>query len=123
MNLSKKHQSQLTPQVFHILLALFNHVRPAHRIRSQVSIDSMTRVELSSSTLYEALPRLIKQGLIEIAPDHPLVNSDSKQYRLTPLGKRALEQEVRRLKIAVQVAEGRLLAEKYKLSEPQSLRQ
>jgi DNA-binding PadR family transcriptional regulator len=122
MNSAKSRQTALTPQVFHILLSLLNSSRPAWNIGAQIKKDSMMHIELSRSTLYDALPRLLNHGLIEIAPDHPLVSSDAKQYRLTKQGKRALEQEVRRLKTAVQVAEGRLLAEKYKLSEPQNLR-
>jgi DNA-binding PadR family transcriptional regulator len=117
MNLSKRNSKTLTPQVFHILLALLGHERQAANIRSRISQDSMMYVVIGSSTLYEALPRLIKQGLIEIAPRTYFANDLDKNYRLTPQGQRALESEIRRLEIALKTAKGRLLAAQYRLTE------
>ena len=61
------------------------------------------RVRLSTGTLYGALRRLLEDGWIERFEEKD--NARGKQaYRLSPLGRRNLQQEVRRMKHLTRVA-------------------
>lgn len=92
-----------------------------YAILKDVEALSGGRVRLSSSTLYEALARLLEQGLIErveaedgaAGPDERSTDSHPgkprKAYRLAMHGRRVLAAEVSRLENLVSAARRRLL--------------
>ncbi len=82
----------LTEAVYYILLAL---VEPMHGygIMQQTVALSKDRVRLSAGTLYGALASLLEKGWIEQLPEE----GRKKDYRITPAGRKVLEQELLRL--------------------------
>ena len=84
---------------FFILLSLFSGEKHGYAILKDVDSISQNRVQLSTGTLYEALARLLEQGLIERAEDGgtPGPGKPRKLYRLTGLGRRVMQAEAERL--------------------------
>ncbi|HEY9087468.1 MAG TPA: PadR family transcriptional regulator [Anaerolineaceae bacterium] len=89
----------LREPTFFILLSLFPGEKHGYAILKEVEQISQKRVELSTGTLYEALARLLEQGLIERSEDGraPGPGKPRKLYRLTGLGRRVVEAEAERL--------------------------
>jgi DNA-binding PadR family transcriptional regulator len=89
----------LTEPVFFILLSLAHGPQHGYAIMKETAARSDGRVELSTSTLYGAIKRLLDQGLIERAPAASGVKDgrERKAYRLTDLGRRILQAETARL--------------------------
>jgi DNA-binding PadR family transcriptional regulator len=89
----------LTPQVFHILLALTQSQNMAGAdIIRQVQTDSKKLIFLGSGTVYTAAKRLLLMGLIENPGEAKRV------YRLTETGAFILQQEAERLAQAAKLA-------------------
>src|SRR5512147_2522473 len=90
----------LTEPTFYILLSLAPGKKHGYAIMKDVKELSKARVNLSTSTLYTAVGRLLDQELIErlsaeeqdTAPGLP-----RKFYALTRLGRRVLAAETNRL--------------------------
>jgi len=101
----------LTEPTFYILLSLAPGRKHGYAILKDVKDLSRTRVNLSTSTLYTAVGRLLDQELIERLDDE---NSEAnpglprKSYELTELGRRVLEAEHVRLQGMVKDARLRL---------------
>jgi len=101
----------LTEPTFYILLSLAPGKKHGYAISKDVKALSGERVNLSTSTLYTAIGRLLDQELIErlfdedgdLGPGLP-----RKSYALTELGKRVLEAETSRLQGMVNEARLRL---------------
>jgi len=102
----------LREPTFFILLSLSNNDKHGYAILKDVATLSSGRVQLSTSTLYEALARLLDQGLVVrittasddgVAPGRP-----RKFYRLTQTGRRVLNAELARLQGLVTTAQRRL---------------
>lgn len=89
----------LTDLAFHTLLALGRE--PAHGYAVGKEIEARTGGRLNPTTggLYQVLKRLREDGLVERAPKLEARASDSRRnyFRLTPLGRRVLAAEARRL--------------------------
>jgi DNA-binding PadR family transcriptional regulator len=99
--------SPLTPAVVYILIALADSDRHGYAIMQEVSARSGGSVRLGPGTLYGAISRMLKDGLIEEAeerPDPELDDSRRRYYRLTDRGRRALAAEVKRLGDLVRLA-------------------
>ena len=97
----------LTETTFFILLSLAPEAKHGYAIMKDVLALSEERVALSTGTLYGALKRLLEQGLIERAPE-VVRNGDGRErkaYRLTHLGRKILEAEVKRLHNLVHAAQ------------------
>jgi len=93
----------LTEPVLLILLSLAAQPRHGYAILKDAERMSDGRVRLSTGTLYGALRRLLEDRWIERFQEDD--NARGKQaYRLTPLGRRNLQQEVSRLKHLTKVA-------------------
>ena len=93
----------VTEPVLLILLSLAEQPRHGYAILQDVQEMSEGRVTLSTGTLYGALRRLLDDGWIERFDEED--NSRGRQaYRLTPGGRRNLQQEVSRLKQLTRVA-------------------
>jgi DNA-binding PadR family transcriptional regulator len=101
----------LTEPTFYILLSLAPGRKHGYAILKDVKGLSRERVNLSTSTLYTAVGRLLDQDLIERFDDvdeDPNPGLPRKSYALTELGKRVLEAETVRLQGMVKEARLRL---------------
>ena len=92
----------LSPQAFHILLALAERDQHGYGIMQDVAERTSGKLRLSAGTLYGSVKRLLEQGLIvELRESQRLENdvSDERRryYRLTPLGRKAAKAEVQRM--------------------------
>lgn len=89
----------LREPTFFILLSLVQTEQHGYAILKDVQVISEGRVRLTTGTLYEALARLLDQGMIErvtrengASPGKP-----RKYYRLTHLGRLVIQSEAARL--------------------------
>ena len=83
----------LTPQVFHILVALAERDLHGYAIMQDVATRTNGKLRLGPGTLYGSIKRLLEQGLIV-----ELEASDRRRYyRLTPIGRVAAKAEAARL--------------------------
>ena len=101
----------LTEPTFYILLSLAPSKKHGYAILKDVKELSRERVNLSTSTLYTAVGRLLDQDLIERlddGDDDPSPGLPRKSYTLTELGRRVLEAEMVRLQGMVKEARLRL---------------
>ncbi len=121
--MDKKTSPILREPTYFILLCLASNsqtsssAKHGYAILKEVESLSMGRVRLSTSTLYEALARLLEQGWIKRV-DEPEDKSDSleqhpgkprKGYRLAPPGRRALDAEINRLEALLSAARRQLV--------------
>ena len=104
------HSLPLGEPAFYILLSLVNGEKHGYAIMKDVDILSRGETSLSTSTLYEALSRLLNQGLIERVEggEKPDGNRARKAYRLSRLGRQVLETETTRVQHRVEQAHLRL---------------
>ena len=100
----------LTEPSFYILLSLAPGKKHGYAIMKDVKELSKERVNLSTSTLYTAVGRLLDQELIERLPEESNGGPGlpRKSYALTDLGRRVLEAETGRLHGMVKEARLRL---------------
>ena len=83
----------LTPQVFHILVALADRDLHGYAIMQDVATRTNGKLRLSPGTLYGSIKRLLEQGLIiELEND-----ARRRYYRLTPFGRKVAKAEASRL--------------------------
>ncbi len=96
----------LTEPVFFILLSLAPGPRHGYAIMKETAVLSEGRVQMSTSTLYGAIKRLLEQGLIKrVEEDGGQENGRiRKAYTLTDLGRRILQAEVARMESLVTTA-------------------
>lgn len=105
-------QLPLSPAVFHILLALADEERHGYGIMQEVERRTDGAVQLGPGTLYGAIKRLLKNGLIEEIderPDPELNDERRRYYRLTDLGVGVLSAEAARLDELVRQARAKQL--------------
>lgn len=101
----------LREPTFFILLGLAQGPKHGYAILKDVEDVSEGKVTLSTGTLYEALARLLDQGLIERVEsageqNHP--GRPRKHYRLTARGLRVMQAETARLQALLLAAQQRL---------------
>lgn len=99
----------LSPQVFHVLLALHDEPRHGYSVIQEVRLRTRGEMQLTASTLYDALARLVDRGLIQEvpAPDDGADERRDKRrryYGLTALGRDVVTAEQRRLERLVEMA-------------------
>lgn len=90
----------LSRDTFHILVALADRDRHGYSIMQEVRERTAGAVNLSPSTLYSAIKRLLEEGLIQELEERPDPAHDDERrryYRLTKSGKRAAIEEARQL--------------------------
>ena len=90
----------LSSPALHILLALADGPRHGYAIKQEVEQRSEGTVRLGPGTLYEAIQRLERDGLIDEASAPRPANGQEAQrryYRLTDRGWSQLRAEMRRL--------------------------
>lgn len=92
----------LKPKVLHILLALADGPRHGYSIMQEVAARTDGRVRLWPAAMYGSLRELEDLDLITEPETRPSEDDERRRYFvLTPLGKRVLGAEVRRLSAIV----------------------
>jgi DNA-binding PadR family transcriptional regulator len=97
----------LTPQQFHILLALTDGRRHGYGIIGDVAERTDGALRLGTGTLYTALARLDALGLVQESASRPAADDDDERrryYQLTPSGRAVLSAETERLEALVRHA-------------------
>src|SRR5215468_9746290 len=97
----------LTEPVLLILLSLAEKPRHGYSLMKDIESLSNGRVRLSTGTLYGALRRLLEDLWIERF-DQDDNSRDKQAYRLTPVGRKHLREELDRMKALTRVAATRL---------------
>jgi DNA-binding PadR family transcriptional regulator len=92
----------LSPQAFHILVALAERDQHGYAIMQDVANRTGGKLRLSAGTLYGSIKRLLEQGLIvelreSQRPDDAQSDERRRYYRLTPAGRKAAKAEVQRM--------------------------
>ncbi|MCL4561600.1 MAG: PadR family transcriptional regulator [Chloroflexi bacterium] len=98
----------LREPTFLILLSLASSEKHGYSILKDIAELSQGKVRLSTGTLYEALARLLDQGLIERLADVEPASEETqesivhrgkprKAYRLTDAGRKLLQAETQRM--------------------------
>lgn len=90
----------LSPQVFHILVALAGRDQHGYGIMQDVAERTDGKLRLSAGTLYGCIKRLLEQGLVvELRERERRPEDDERRryYRLTQLGRKAVKAEAARI--------------------------
>jgi DNA-binding PadR family transcriptional regulator len=101
---------------FHILLSLAANEQHGYGIMQEVLERTGGKVRLWPATLYGTIKQLIQAGLIEESDERPAAELDDarrRYYRLTRLGRRALDLESERLQDLVRILRARRGQEAY----------
>jgi DNA-binding PadR family transcriptional regulator len=103
MSQAEKRQIQpLTPATFHILLSLTQGAVHGYHIKRMVEERTQGAVLLGAGTLYAAIRRMTKDGLIQ-ETDPPREGGEVEPgtrwrfYAITPRGREVLQAEITRL--------------------------
>jgi DNA-binding PadR family transcriptional regulator len=96
----------LREPTFYILLSLASGEKHGYAIIKAIESLSSGQLRLSTGTLYEALARLVEQGLIErveaaVGKGEDRRGRTRKAYRLSQLGMRLLKAEMERMQTLV----------------------
>jgi DNA-binding PadR family transcriptional regulator len=103
--------SPLPTATFHILVALVGEDLHGYAILRDIEQRSAGGVRLGAGTLYRTLQRLLEQGWIVELDERPAQDDERRRYyRITPLGRRVVEAEARRLTEMLDYARARGLA-------------
>ena len=106
-------QTPLPVAQLHILLALVTGDKHGYAIMKEVEAITDGAVTMGPGTLYGAVKRMLKAGLIEETrerPDPELDDERRRYYRLTGLGARVLDAEVARMERLARAAQARRAA-------------
>jgi DNA-binding PadR family transcriptional regulator len=98
----------LKTQWFHIMLSLAGGEQHGYGIMNEVLQRTAGKVRLWPATLYGSIKRLIAVELIEESDERPAPELDDarrRYYRLTALGRRALDAECERLQELVRAVQ------------------
>jgi DNA-binding PadR family transcriptional regulator len=92
----------LSPQVFHILIALAGGDQHGYAMMQDVAARSGGKLRLSPGTLYGCIKRLLEQGVVaELRESERPGGSDDDErrryYRLTPFWRKVVKAEAARL--------------------------
>jgi DNA-binding PadR family transcriptional regulator len=92
--------ASISPQVFHILLALASGDQHGYAIMQDVASRTDGKLRLSPGTLYGSIKRMLEQGfIVELRENQRPKDDDERRryYRLTALGRKAAWAESRRM--------------------------
>ena len=103
--------TQVSEQVFYILLSLASGRKHGYAILKEIEAISDGALLLSTSTLYGALSRLEDQGIIRRVPakQNTAPGLPRKVYELTPKGLNLLNLETERVQRMSRIAQNRHL--------------
>lgn len=106
-------QLPLTPIALEILLALGDGERHGYDIMLAIEARTEGRVSPNPGTLYRAVDRLLRNGVIEIAEHGTTHHRWRRRYRLSSFGARVAAAEVERLSNQVNAARGTRLIKRF----------
>ena len=97
---------------FHILLSLVDGPAHGYGIKHEVEARTDGQIRLAAGTLYEAMQRLTRQGLVADAPTPDDFDGSARVrfYRITDVGETELRAELQRLEQDVAFARTKLPA-------------
>jgi len=106
-----RRMHDLTPVAFEVLLSLVDGPQHGYGIKLDIEARTEGEVSLGSGTLYQAIQRLEREGLIGEARAGGEGGDPrrGRSYRLLPAGRVALQAHLRRLSRAVDYARARKL--------------
>ena len=94
----------------HILMALATGDKHGYAIMQEVEVLTEGAVTMGPGTLYGAVKKMLKAGLVEESderPDPELDDERRRYYRITGLGGRVLEAEISRMEHLARTARAR----------------
>jgi DNA-binding PadR family transcriptional regulator len=93
-----EHHLPLTPIAFEILLAVADGRRHGYEVMLAIERRTGGRLSPNPGTLYRAIDRLVRAGLLEMtARSDPRESDPRKLFRLSRLGARVVAAEAARL--------------------------
>lgn len=101
----------LPPRSYHVLVTLGNEVMHGYGLIEAFEELTDGRETLLPGSLYQTLARLVDEGMLEAADPPEDAGSRGPQrryYRITALGRRAVEAEARRRRVLELARERRL---------------
>lgn len=107
VDISGGPRPNLTPVEFHILLALAEEARHGYGIKLDVERRTDRRITLGSGTLYVAIQRLEKEGLVMGSRRKARSGREKlrrRYFALTDAGRQALRRELTQLDRVVRYA-------------------
>ncbi|MDY0908426.1 PadR family transcriptional regulator [Microbacterium sp. CFBP9034] len=96
--------AQLTPPVFWILTCLASERRHGYDILRATEEASGGEVSLRVTSLYAALERMERDGLIVVDGEETVNGRARRYFRISPAGSERLDQEVTRMEQAARAA-------------------
>ena len=109
-DLAERHLP-LSEPVFQILLSLADQELHGYAIIQDIRQRTDTAVELTASTLYAAIKRLLDRGLIaEVKPRRTDDDPRRRYYAITPLGLDVARRETARLERTLRMARQKRLS-------------
>ena len=98
----------LRPTELLILMMLTAGERHGYGIRQDILDHTGGAMQLEAGNLYRHIRRLEDDGMLEESGRRPAADDERRRYyRLTPLGRRVLAAELRRLRDLIRLAEER----------------
>jgi DNA-binding PadR family transcriptional regulator len=91
-----------------MLLSLTAGERHGYALKREILERTKGKLNLAAGALYGSINKMLDLGLIEESDDRPDPHLDDERrryYRITPLGKRAVEAEALRMRELVEQAE------------------
>ncbi|HYN10022.1 MAG TPA: helix-turn-helix transcriptional regulator [Vicinamibacterales bacterium] len=102
--------ADLTPIAFEVLLSLAEGPQHGYGIKLDIEARTAGELSLGSGTLYQAIQRLERAGLIAGARSTERHDARrGRSYRLLPAGRAALQDHLRRLSRVIDYARSRKL--------------
>ncbi len=104
---SSRTSAPLSVPVYQILLSLCDRRLHGYAILQDIRERTHDDVRLAAGTLYAALPRMKGDGWVVEVTEGSDATDDSRRryYEITDLGTQVLQEEARRLRRAVEMAE------------------
>lgn len=96
---------EIREPTYFLLAALLDGPLHGYAIAQQASELSDGRVRLTAGTLYGALDRLVKQGLLVEVGDELVAGRKRRSYALTGEGRTVLQEEAARMRSAAEIVE------------------
>jgi DNA-binding PadR family transcriptional regulator len=108
---SREPAPELTPIGFEVLLTLMDGPQHGYGIKLDIEARTDGEVSLGSGTLYQAIQRLEREGLIgeARAAREPADARRGRSYQIQPQGRAAVREHLRRLNRVVEYARARKL--------------
>jgi DNA-binding PadR family transcriptional regulator len=101
---------ELTPIGFEVLLSLMDGPQHGYGIKLAIEARSDGDISLGSGTLYQAIQRLEREGLIAGSATRDRTDARrGRTYQIQPSGRAAVREHLRRLNRVVEYARARRL--------------